>query len=313
MNYYLKYIKYKLKYFNLKYTNIGNDELKKNIFFEDQYIDILNDIFNIFKNFSDMKPLIFGGSSIKYHLINLNLINEQRYITNDIDMTIIVNDRNDNDNEYYFELFYDKFYELYDSFFNIKYIKNNDNLFIIYINEFQIIDVTIYNIFKNKNKLLNDDPISMRNYAINQLYDFKFEYEFYLNKFNEIEENYTNLINIMSDILFEYFSIVKGIDNLIFYFSQIKIKKELLKQFDHDSDNHDDLLYRIALKETSDDFINKKKIKLKKYIFKLFLIKIILKSKEINSMYNDKYESLDFYKEKIDDLNIITFITELFE
>jgi hypothetical protein len=317
MNYYNLYLKYKKKYLNLKkinnkYNLLNEDDYNKSFLFNHIFLSLLSIFDEINKyNYSylfDGYITIFGGSVIKYYLLKnkYNEISEE--ITTDMDITILFN--NSNSDEENFMSFYDAFNDL----FKLKYAELNiryeyiNGLYIIYINDYQIIDINIYNINTSDDFLINLDlSNSMKEYAIVSSENENSLKSFYINIYDKIntyifDNNYVNEYDYMlSSLLFEKFSIIKGINNMIEYFESIQDKRYFIIQYEQNLIDTNDTLnilkYNNYKKEITENYISNKINKLLRYIFKILLMCKLLEPCD-DLFYN--YLDINYYESKLD-------------
>jgi len=293
-----KYLKYKKKYLNIKKLLGGNifnkiyDKLIKT--FRD--INKINDPIFGFKDIIHIK----GGSSIKYHLQkNMIAPDDLNELTNDIDILVILDDSKSenlelfNKNKKDFVIFILETIKKNIPEYNWIY-KESNQLYNICIENDIIecfIDITFYNPFDEDIDI--DDDTSLFQYALRQ--------NTYINMKNYIDKIKTNAsidseFDITDDNIdtfmftspqFEYYSCIKGIELMgkyLNYASQKwnlekeELKKILLENISLDDESINNIKKQIKRLEyqISEEYTNKLKDKLKRYIKKLELLRLIL-------------------------------------
>lgn len=267
--YKLKYLKYKKKYLELK----GG----VNIFFEAAFTTLINYCKKFNKiNTKNLIAHVKGGSSIKYHLMNISMNTHE--ITDDLDILLVkCNDITDNEA---LTGFIDGLQKEITSY-KITYEGNIDNInkyFRICLGGSCIIDLTIY-----KQDEYNDDETNMFSYAAKNIgcknthdYVSKLVEYYKLNLKNLTEEVIQNVT--FTELKFEYYSSMKGLELQNKYIdiceSGIWIKQlAVLRSLnDHSNDN---MIARLE-KQISPEYLAHLKNKRLRYIKKIDTIGKIL-------------------------------------
>jgi len=292
MNFQQKYIKYKQKY-NILKNNINNQiagDLFESLF--DKLINYCllfnkkNDDNYLFGNSKFNRYLhIKGGSSIKYHLKNLNKP-EHHNITSDLDIFLVCDTKDYNSDTYssYLDEFFTGLQILFQDY-TLK-LETFNNLNIISFNDIIIIDITIfdYNI-----PYINDDiETSIFYFAIEKMgFDNEKSYFDSLNLLDDIDTD-LNLLEkkTFTPLLLEKFACIKGIKlqqyyiNLFptwnfqfnYYKNKIKNIKKHPSRFSKNEINHTHKLFKIYFKQNSYEYKQKIINKFNKYSLKYCIL-----------------------------------------
>lgn len=280
MGYFEKYIKYKTKYENLKNQIGGN-------IFELLFVKLIMYCFEYNKTIGgdpDSGPNRFvhikGGSSVKYHMMKYGMV-EHENITSDLDLFMVSNILEANYNVETFLQGLKQTFPEYEWKMNL-----SNGLYIISVNNINIIDITVY----NSSYIDRDPENSMFLYGIKKLGfpDYK-SYFTYLNtiKFSDIVKNQESLeMKTITTLQLERHINEKGIQIQTNYLlaaqndwarlAQENLTRAQDNTLSQAAREHAYSVYQRYIYQLSEEYIEKIKNKLARYEFKLAAIKHLL-------------------------------------
>jgi hypothetical protein len=224
MNHQNKYLKYKNKYQKLKQQIGGN-------LIETLFVPIITCFLEFNKKQTMIRELfgddrfihVKGGSSIKYHMMKKGL--DSTGVTNDID--IFLYSARENKDDDLRELLVDLQTKIPGYTWRIE---PRGELYVVFINEIQIIDITVY----NELYIEPDEESSMFLYAIKNIgletHEQYFEALKEISWENIVSKNESLETKSFTSLQFEKFSCIKGIEIYTDYVGREPVWRERLQE-----------------------------------------------------------------------------------